>query len=460
MLLRFIFRLFCVGAIACCSVFQAAGQFTAPEASADTVTVYLNSKELRDPIFVFNPNESGEVREFGQLLLEEEEAEESDFNWYRFVNDKFEEEPFFTEQAVTSTSKDELRQGGYMVTVTTPGEAAPRDTFVAWLYMNPGFEFELEKDVNDGVHEHRKYCTWTEFYLSRLVTQNTFTYYDPRDGTEHRLVNRISFTMKADNEPEMDIDIMPPLDMPLQITSQLFFHGNPPRKDTDYVFKATDLFGVEKDDEIEYITILPYATIDPPGLPEEDPTSAPVPVTFSSTPNTFSDQNFEYTWRFGNGDSVVLAARPGLETTDTSYIYFRPSNEGYRVTLKIRSFRDCEYITPNETASPVIVEVSNPLLDGTANVFSPGGLNPYFKPEVVSLRQFEILIFTRTGTQIYSHRGDDLRGWEGWNGRFQNNNREAPTGVYYYTLRALGWDDPPTRNPLPGPYSGFFYLFR
>jgi len=160
-------------------------------------------------------------------------------------------------------------------------------------------------------------------------------------------------------------------------------------------------------------------------------------------------------WRFGDGDSVMYNLE-NLAADTVKHTYYTPRKQGYQVTLKIASLWGCTY-----TTIPVIITVDDPMLD-VANVFTPNndGWNDYFKPDVVSLRGFEILIYTRAGKRVYYYRGDDLRSWEGWDGRIENSGKDAAEGVYFYTIRALGWDNPPTRNPQTGPYCGSFHLFR
>jgi len=264
------------------------------------------------------------------------------------------------------------------------------------------------------------------------------------------LVNRITFAMRPGNAPEIDNILLN-----TQGDIQFIRDNAPPREDTRYFFRAYDMFGVEMRDDIMYRTILPNAIINPPVLPIIDPASAPVTVEFSSTPNTISQQNAEYVWRFGNGDSIVFNAER-LPPNIVEYIYYTPSRQGYQATLKVTSLWRCVYIT-----DPVTINVDEPALE-VANVFTPNGdgENDYFKPHGISLRQFEIRIFTPAGRQVYHYRGDNLRDWQGWDGRIEGTGRDAAPGVYFYTIRALGWDEPPTRNPQTGPYSGFVHLYR
>ncbi|SDB91515.1 T9SS type B sorting domain-containing protein [Williamwhitmania taraxaci] len=96
------------------------------------------------------------------------------------------------------------------------------------------------------------------------------------------------------------------------------------------------------------------------------------------------------------------------------------------------------------------------------NVFTPGGTYPYFKfktddtTKVRSIRDFDIKIFTRWGNQVYSYSGT-VGDWTGWDGKTDGTGAEAAPGVYYFIIKARGWDDISYDS---GPYKGFFYLFR
>ena len=447
---RLAFRIFCFVVLYFCTAFQAIGQLTARNISEDckVAVLYSYPNGQRDTIFVFNQDQGTKM---GHLSLQQ--SEPSTFRWYKFDYDAkdFEEEPFHTDSEVEETSLDDLPQGGYKVIVTAPDMEEPRE-FIAWLYMNPGFDFKLLKDVNNEVLHGYKNCFYTDFRLSPNTEQSSFKYYNPMNGAELTFNNRITYAMRPENDVEID-DIM----LNSLGATQFIRDNDPPHEDTQFFFRAYDMFGIEKNDNIMYRTILPFAKINPPVLPDTDPESAPVPVQFSSEPYAYSQQNAEYVWRFGTGDSIVFDAEPNrLPQEIVEYTYFVPRTLPYQVTLKVTSLWECEYITP-----PVTVNINEPRLE-VGNVFTPNGdgFNDYFKPQTVSLRRFEISIFTRTGYRVYYYRGNDLRDWTGWDGRIENTGRDASVGVYFYTIRAFGWDDPPTRNPQSGPYRGSFYLYR
>ena len=434
-----LFRWMNVGVLVCCSALQVAGQFTSLNADRKIDTQYNYPDGTRDAIFVFNQTNTG------QLSLQQPEL--TTFKWYRVSGNNFEPTPFY-EVTGFETSRDDLEEGGYKVTMTTSGETVPSDSVTAWLYMNPGFEFRLHKDANDEVTWYNKFCFHTDFRLDSRIEIDEFVYFYPVNLARQVLINRITFVMK----PENDAEVVRPLNT--QGDRQFLRDNNPPYKDTQFQFRAFDMFGIEKEDRIMYRTIIPYATNVKAHLPEIDPTSAPVPVKFTYESYNASD----YVWRFGDGDSVIfnVSVSDKLPPDTVRHTFYTPRAQAYQVELKVISEWDCSY-----TSEPVRITVAPPSLE-VANVFTPNndGRNDYFKPSTISLRRFEIWIYTRAGRRVFYHRGDDLRNWEGWDGRIENTGREAAEGVYFYIIKAAGWDEPPTRSPQSGPYSGSFHLYR
>lgn len=370
----------------------------------------------------------------------------STFNWYRFdygaSPPKFGTSPFYSESNVITTSVSGLSQGGYKVTVKPASEMAPRDSFVTWLYMNPGFDFKLQKNNEGAVIFAYKYCDRTDFLLdpSIIVTPSSFDYYNPATSLKGTLHNNITFMERVGNGAEM------PITLRSQGGQQYFRDYYPPYQDSRYYFRGYDMFGVEKKDDIWYETIIPHADMTVI-LPTVDPTSAPVDVRFVNQ----SVNVAEYVWRFGDGDSI----RYNLEylPPDTvRHTYYTPKT--YTATLVATSIFGCQNsISKQITVSPSALDVGN--------VFTPNGdnMNDYFKPYNVSIRQFEISIYTRAGSRIYHYKGNDLRSWEGWDGRIQHSGKDAAEGIYFYVIQATSWDDPQVKYS-GGIYKGYVHLYR
>jgi len=95
------------------------------------------------------------------------------------------------------------------------------------------------------------------------------------------------------------------------------------------------------------------------------------------------------------------------------------------------------------------------------NVFTPDGdgLNETFIVESKSLRYISVEVFSRSGKKVYNFfgEGEKLREWQGWDGNLNNSSIKATPGVYFYIIRAYGWDDVDYSSKE---HRGFVYLYR
>lgn len=95
------------------------------------------------------------------------------------------------------------------------------------------------------------------------------------------------------------------------------------------------------------------------------------------------------------------------------------------------------------------------------NVFTPNedGINDYFIPDKKSLKFLNLQVFAKSGQRVYYYQGngDDLQSWLGWDGKINYSERRAGPGVYYYVLRAVGYDDV---EYIGREYRGTVYLYR
>ncbi|MDR1672835.1 MAG: gliding motility-associated C-terminal domain-containing protein [Bacteroidales bacterium] len=422
------------------------GQFTSGNAVAQLPTDYTNPRQ--DTIFIFNPETAK-----GSLSIAADNPT-GDYEWYRYdhATKKFADTPFAVVSGATSQI-DTLSAGGYMVKVQT---LAARDSFVAWVYLNPGFQLDLRKNESGAVIYSYKTCEYTSFQLATPLKESSFEYYNPANPTDTRrysLFNTVLFTVMDGKNNYVPVSWS---------SGQQFLRiWDPPYEDTRYTFTARDRFGVEDNDDILYETIVPHAIMDVQ-LPEKErladgnetnPNSAPVEVRINSR----STKATEYSWRFGDGDSARYGGEyPPLPDAAITHTYTIP--EEYTVSLRVTSAQGCQNtVTYKFRVDPSKLDVGN--------VFSPNsdGINDYFKPENTSIRQFEISIYTRAGKKVYQYKGNDLHHWIGWDGRV-NGEKDAAEGIYYYVLRAIGWDntDYGWRNKKNNndTYRSYVYLYR
>jgi hypothetical protein len=135
--------------------------------------------------------------------------------------------------------------------------------------------------------------------------------------------------------------------------------------------------------------------------------------------------------------------------------------------LMIPGFYNIEHVSSKVTSNRLCrdtlirtVDVDTSFVRNVPNVFTPGGSNPYFRisdDDLRSIKTFKIVIFSRSGQQVYRYVGDKPKEWEGWNGKIDGTKGDAPSGVYYYVIDAVGWDGVRYRN---GQYKGFLHLYR
>jgi len=216
----------------------------------------------------------------------------------------------------------------------------------------------------------------------------------------------------------------------------------PPLEDVTYMLQVSDSFGCVSESSFYYESI--HVKADFSVEPQKG--EAPLEVTFIDK----SIRGTYYKWEFGDGkDSISTLKDPG------SHIYYRPNVNGYSVKLIIESDLHC---IDSMRIDNIVVEPSE--LD-IPNVFTPNedGMNDRFVLQKKSLRYLSVEIFSRSGMKVYSFsgQGEALRNWEGWDGTINNSSALASPGVYFYVIRALGWDDVDYDSKEQ---RGFVYLYR
>ena len=110
------------------------------------------------------------------------------------------------------------------------------------------------------------------------------------------------------------------------------------------------------------------------------------------------------------------------------------------------SYGFLEYSYSNEVCASVTPIVYIP------NAFTPGGLNPVFKPVVsfVDIYDYELTILDRWGQRVFS--SNDVN--EGWNGEHQLTGKLVELGTYSYVLRVIDG------NKQEVMYRGFVTVIR
>lgn len=385
-----------------------AAQLTAPGNNAIRYTIG------NDPVFIYcNPAGSQKG-----ILNAASPAGSPPYNfeWYLWSNiDSSFSIPIKTETGVSASTADNLGEGGYRVIISGGFDTS----FVGWIFI-------------DKPHSYAALLNRTCDYvaLKGEAAVDTFFYKNPVNGSAVRLPNRVKFLWTSD-----PASIIPFPD--LELNPQTFV---PPLVDVTYKIQVTDSFGCRSESSFFYESIHVKADF------SVDPVEGEAPLEVSFTDKSI--RGSVYKWEFGDGkDSISELKFPA------PHIYYKPGE--YSVKLTIKSDKHC---IDSMRFDKIVVEPSE--LD-IPNVFTPNddGLNDRFMVQKKSLRYLSVEIFSRSGKMVYnfSGGGENLRDWEGWDGKVNSSSADATPGVYFYVIRALGWDD---INYDSKEQRGFVYLYR
>jgi gliding motility-associated-like protein len=389
-------------------------QLTAPGSIAVRYTSYLSAPSVKHPVFIFCSS-SGTQR--GSLNASSPGGTGPfTFAWYRWSDaTRSFSVPVKTDTGVTNSTATNLDEGGYRVNITNgSGYSA---SLTGWIFL-------------DSPHASAKLRNFTCDYvaLSGVAAVDTFYYRDINNGSQIRLPNKVRFLWSSDPSssiPYPEIELNP----------QTF---NPPLENVTYNLHVTDSFTCSNESSFYYESIHVKAdfSVDP------GEGGAPLEVTFTDK----SVRAAKYKWLFGD-DSVSFAASPDPHT------YYIPGE--YEVKLIIESTLHC---IDSMTYESIVVDDSDLQIP---NVFTPNGdgMNDIFRIERTSLRYISVDIFTRNGIKVYEFYGDGelLKDWEGWDGNVRGSSVKAGPGVYFYIVKALGWDNIKYDSKE---YRGFVYLYR
>lgn len=390
-------------------------QLTAPGMNAVRYTSYFSVAGVRDPVFIFC---NGSGPKLGTLTANSPEGTGPfNFSWFKW-NDLAQDftETIKSESGVLTSSVIDLNEGGYKVIISGGFDTS----FVGWIFLDKPF----------SLAEHNlSHCEYLA--LKGRAAIDTFYYMNPSNSDILELPNKVRFLWSSDptsSIPYPDLEINP-----------LTF--NPPLVDVTYKLQVSDSFGCISESSFFYESIYEKAefSVDP------DNGEAPLEVTFTDK----SIRGDTYTWEFGDGslDSISYLKDPG------PHIYYKPGE--YSVKLTIVSDTGC---IDSWTFDKIVVDDSELNIP---NVFTPDGdgTNDNFIVESKSLKNISVEVFSRSGLKVYSFYGDSerLREWKGWDGNINKSAIKASPGVYFYIIRAYGWDDVVYNSKQ---YRGFVYLYR
>ncbi len=391
-------------------------QLTAPGATSSRFSSYPSAPSVKDPFFIYC-NESGTQK--GTLNATSPRGNAPfNFSWYRWnTTTKSFSIPVKTETGVTNSSVSNLDAGGYRVIVSGGFDTV----MTAWLGFDkaPVAEAKLRNPM--------KHCNYVALDGTASATVASFPYYDTGNGNQLGLKNELTFLWSS--QPESSIPLAG-----LEMDPITF---NPPLVDVIYNFEVNTL-GCSNFDTIDYKSIHINADF------TVDPMEGEAPLEITITDN--STRGYIYEWDFGD-DSVSNLKDP------LPHKYYKPGE--YTILLTIESELHC---IDSLRSAKIKVE---PSALAIPNVFTPDGdgYNDRFMVESKSLRYLSMEVFSRSGLKVYGFSGEDerLKEWTGWDGNINNSSIKAAPGVYFYIIRAFGWDDIRYDSKE---YRGVVYLYR
>jgi hypothetical protein len=209
-------------------------------------------------------------------------------------------------------------------------------------------------------------------------------------------------------------------------------------EDIEFELNVTDHWGNSVSAYYDYIGRVPKAEVNIEK--SNDQNFAPLKVTF----NSISKLADSIKWLFGDTlskgfdqDTIYTAV------FDTAHTYFIPTDEHgpYVVSVVVKNNR-CE-CTDSISLEGIEVVASTFELDKEA--FSPNvqdGTNDEITFSLKSIKDFHLVIFNRWGRVVFEKEIYNNTETEEivWDGKIRNSNRTAEPGVYYYVIKAKGYD--------------------
>jgi gliding motility-associated-like protein len=394
-------------------------QLSAPGANAVRYTSYPSAPAVKDPIFIFC-NSSGLQR--GNLnAVSPKGTGPFNFTWYKWSDvTKTFSIPMKTDNGVAVSIAGDLTEGGYKVTVSGGYDTS----FVGWVFIDKPFSSAALQNFT---------CDYVA--LKGQAAIDTFYYRNISNGLPVKLPSGVRFLWSsnpASTIPYPDFTLTP----------QTF---DPPLDDVTYNLQVTDSFGCISSSSFFYPTIRVKADF------TAEPVKGQAPLAVLITDK--SVRATKYKWEFGDS----LAASTLIKETFSSqspvpdaHTYYIPGEYYLKLTVSGKCI----------DSTKIKISVDESKLD-VPNVFTPNGdgINDNFMVEATSLRSISMEVFSRSGIKVYSFfgAGDALQKWKGWDGNVNSTSVKASPGIYFYIIKADGWDNVVYKGKE---YRGTVYLYR
>jgi gliding motility-associated-like protein len=400
-----------------CLPLISSAQFSAPGSSAVRFTTYPSSPKVKDPIFIYC-NTSGSQK---ATLNARSPHGNTPFNytWYQWSDaTKSFSTLLKTETGVLTSSSSNLNEGGYKVVISGGFDT----TLVSWIAIDKPFASAALQNAT---------CDYVA--LKGKAAVDTFFYRNIANGIPVRLANGVKFLWSS--EPSSSIPFPD-----FSLTPQTF---DPPLVDVTYNLQVTDSFGCVSESSFPYKTIRVKADF------TLDPYTGQAPLSVSINDNSVRATN--YLWEFGDPNDTTTSKKSNPDPR----IYYRPGEYSIKLTVE----NDATHCIDSLRSEQKIVVDKSKL--NVPNVFTPNGdgVNDNFVVESKSLMTLSMEVFSRSGMRVYSFYGqsDLIPSWTGWDGNVNSSSVKAAPGIYFYIIKAKGWDDIEYGGKE---YRGFVYLYR
>jgi gliding motility-associated-like protein len=288
-----------------------------------------------------------------------------------------------------------------------------------------------------------KNCNYVALDGEAAATVPVFRYFDPVTGNQLNIANEVRSVWSSD---PYSVIPFPELRDPVTY--------DPPLEDVTYTFRVNSA-ACSSQSSFFYESI--HVKADFTAEPVKG--GAPLEVTFTDKSVRGTKK---YSWDFGDRNRQGKKLPEWVVTKDSLWVFDNPFTHKYYFPgeYSVRLTIESEFGCIDSMRLDTKIEVEKSKLH-IPNVFTPDGdgLNDYFTLEAISLRFIEVNIFSRSGVRVYSFfgEGEKLKDWPGWDGTVINSPTKASPGVYFYIIRAAGWDDIEYDSKE---YRGFVYLYR
>ena len=371
-------------------------QFAAPGRYSAVATSYSGA----DSLYFFSSFESS------KLMVSA--SEQSSFRWlkYNSATGLFDVE-LATDNG-TQSSINITSDGGYRVEVVDSQNAT---SYTGWCF-SPSVDSVTIAEVE---------ATCYLLSLESGVYGNSITYYNPANNQPFEYHQKYDYKWTTDTGQSIYNNTLPMLD-----------GLDAPVENTKFTLTVTNDAGKVFVQECDFEALAVSASfefeVDDRGwlheLGDEKELSAPAVLKFDNTSKgNVTANEWLFTWRY---DEETNTSRE-FENSPI-YTFQQPGN--YTLSLQVTNERSgC--VSESEEKQIQVMEsyIEFP------NVFTPNGdgVNDEFRPSFESIKSYNIVIYNRWGTKVYS--SSDIS--TGWNGKI--GNRDAAEGVYYYMSESHGY---------------------